>query len=283
MKRLLLWVACATLLLAGPFVASAAAQAPGSPGQPRVVAHADCSITLSWNRAAGATSYAILVVRYNGVDQGIVVPVGDRLELRGPLPMAGDWVFVVRADNMFGGTPSPPVSHFYSCAGAPPPPGGPPTDAPAWTTLNVGGSTVTGSFTPVAGATHYELEGTIQATGQVIIVPLGPNVAFSVPGVPAGNFLARVRGRNAFGAGPWSASRLIVVGVVLLSGDLQVTLAWNSTADMDLHVIEPSGRHVSWVSRNGTTAFLDRDDTNGYGPENIHVPVGRGAPGVYQV
>jgi hypothetical protein len=194
-------------------------------------------------------------------------------------------VFIVRAIHLNSGaqTDSPPLTHIHTCGGGLPPPGGAPSAAPTWTSLNVAGSTVNGTFTPVPDATHYELEGTIQATGQVIIVQLGPNVSFNVPGVPAGNFLARVRGVNGQGPGPWSAARLIVVGVVLQSGDLQVTLAWNSTADMDLHVIEPSGRHVYWANRTGATAFLDHDDTNGFGPENVYVPAGRAAAGVYQI
>ena len=49
------------------------------------------------------------------------------------------------------------------------------------------------------------------------------------------------------------------------------TLTWNTTADMDLHVIEPNGAHVYYGTPTGTTARLDVDDTNGFGPENIFV------------
>jgi hypothetical protein len=67
------------------------------------------------------------------------------------------------------------------------------------------------------------------------------------------------------------------------SGALQVTLTWDTTADMDLHVIEPNGTHVYYATPQGTTATLDVDDTDGFGPENILVPTNGAASGTYQV
>src|SRR3990170_355902 len=98
MKPLSLWVACAALLIAGPFVTSAAAQRPGSPGQPRVVAHGNCTITLSWNDAGGPSVIYSVLAALNGVFQASV-PVGNRLDIQGRLPLDGDWLLVVRASN----------------------------------------------------------------------------------------------------------------------------------------------------------------------------------------
>jgi hypothetical protein len=69
------------------------------------------------------------------------------------------------------------------------------------------------------------------------------------------------------------------------SGALQVTMTWNTTADMDLHVIEPNGTHVFYAlpAPSGGTARLDVDDQDGFGPENIFVPMGGAAAGTYQV
>jgi hypothetical protein len=67
------------------------------------------------------------------------------------------------------------------------------------------------------------------------------------------------------------------------SGALQITMRWNSTSDMDLHTIEPDTTHVFYSNPVGPTATLDVDDTDGLGPENIFVPVGRAAPGIYDV
>ena len=55
-------------------------------------------------------------------------------------------------------------------------------------------------------------------------------------------------------------------------GVITVTLTWNSSTDIDLHVYEPYGSHVSWLAEEGLSGFLDRDDRSGYGPEHYTVP-----------
>lgn len=83
------------------------------------------------------------------------------------------------------------------------------------------------------------------------------------------------------------------------TGDLQATLTWdtgnpnaqscsmdNGTSggvDIDVHVIEPNGDHVYFANRTGSTAQLDVDNQVALGPENIFVPPGGAAAGVYQV
>jgi hypothetical protein len=55
---------------------------------------------------------------------------------------------------------------------------------------------------------------------------------------------------------------------------LSLTLSWDGpTSDMDLHVIEPSGKHVWYGDINGNDGFLDVDDADGFGPENYVAPV----------
>ena len=53
---------------------------------------------------------------------------------------------------------------------------------------------------------------------------------------------------------------------------ITVTLTWNSSTDIYLHVYEPYGSHVSWLAEEGLSGFLDRDDRSGYGPEHYTVP-----------
>lgn len=64
----------------------------------------------------------------------------------------------------------------------------------------------------------------------------------------------------------------VVVKVLRLgTGALQISLAWTTATDQDLHVIDPTGTEISWenpTSRSG--GQLDRDDIDGYGPENIY-------------
>jgi hypothetical protein len=61
-----------------------------------------------------------------------------------------------------------------------------------------------------------------------------------------------------------------VQGVKIRVGDPQFTLIWDSTADIDLHVIEPGGKEIFWNDRKGNQGGeLDIDNCEGYGPENI--------------
>jgi hypothetical protein len=73
------------------------------------------------------------------------------------------------------------------------------------------------------------------------------------------------------------------------TGDVQVTLSWNSVADVDLHVVDPSGEEIYYISRQSASGGeLDLDSNAGClsdGPrnENITWP-SNGAPiGTYHV
>ena len=71
---------------------------------------------------------------------------------------------------------------------------------------------------------------------------------------------------------------------VLGTGDLQVTVTWDTDdTDVDTFVIEPDGTVVWWGMMQGPTATLDYDNTEGFGPENVFVPAGDAADGVYHV
>ena len=53
-------------------------------------------------------------------------------------------------------------------------------------------------------------------------------------------------------------------------GDVQITLTWDNTADLDLHVIDPQGERIAYFSPTSTSGgMLDVDDVDGFGPENI--------------
>ncbi len=67
-------------------------------------------------------------------------------------------------------------------------------------------------------------------------------------------------------------------------GDVQVTLTWETSADLDLWVTDPRGERIYYgnpISDSG--GELDRDDTNGYGPENIFWPRDGAPAGTYTV
>lgn len=67
-------------------------------------------------------------------------------------------------------------------------------------------------------------------------------------------------------------------------GDVQITLVWDNTADLDLHVYDPNSEEIWWKYKYSSSGgILDVDDTNGYGPENVYWAKGKAPPGNYKV
>lgn len=53
-------------------------------------------------------------------------------------------------------------------------------------------------------------------------------------------------------------------------GAFTVTLDWDGSGDVDLHVFEPDNTHVYYSSRQGAVGYLDTDNTTGFGPEHYY-------------
>lgn len=82
----------------------------------------------------------------------------------------------------------------------------------------------------------------------------------------------------------------VVDGVQVGTGDVRVTLTWNTTADIDLHVTDPMGFEIYFPSdheRSPSGGELDVDANAGCGNdqqvENIFWPAGGAPNGTYQV
>ena len=72
------------------------------------------------------------------------------------------------------------------------------------------------------------------------------------------------------------------------AGAITVTLTWGAQPDVDLHVFEPTNRHVYYSAMVGQFGELDVDDTSSYGPEHYVVSCGAlreraGAVGRYRI
>jgi hypothetical protein len=77
--------------------------------------------------------------------------------------------------------------------------------------------------------------------------------------------------------------RICVDVLRLGTGALQVSLSWNNGSDQDLYVTDPSGETISYTNKQSRSGgALDRDDTDGYGPENIYW-LNAAPDGTYQV
>lgn len=68
------------------------------------------------------------------------------------------------------------------------------------------------------------------------------------------------------------------------SGQVQITLTWDTTDDIDLWVTGPDGERIYYGDKHSSSGGeLDFDDTNGYGPENVYWPHNSAPNGTYKV
>lgn len=71
---------------------------------------------------------------------------------------------------------------------------------------------------------------------------------------------------------------------MLGTGDVQITLTWDSSSDLDLWVTDPSLEKIFYNHPSSLSGgILDIDDTNGFGPENIFWPENEAPQGEYLV
>ena len=259
------FVACAMVLASATLAAEAFAQTPGAPV---VTVLPNNVVQISYDAPVTPPSDTLLLATQNGSSIGPFL-IGVNTFVSSGSPVApGDYTVQVFWQT---GVVSP-VTAF--------------TVPAIKTTLHpptVNGNSVILTWDPLPSATGYELEVFIVGTGQTFNLPVGNQTSLTVPNVPAGSYVVRVRGRNAFGVGPYSEKILVNMGPTIRVRDLEITLTWNTLADIDLHVVEPNGAHVYWENRTGVTAFLDVDNTTGFGPETISVRQGAAVAGIYEV
>jgi hypothetical protein len=130
---------------------------------------------------------------------------------------------------------------------------------------NVSG-TLAGFYVQVVGADRYfriPFTGTSSASGRVSVpVGLPTNVI-------EGTF--RVALCVYDNNGRVSAPAFATINVLELgTGAIQVSLSWDDTTDQDLYVTDPGNNIIYYNNSSSPTGGeLDRDDTNGFGPENI--------------
>lgn len=95
---------------------------------------------------------------------------------------------------------------------------------------------------------------------------------------------------RASGADGFSSDGSFYNGIALGTGDVQLTLTWDSTDDLDLHVVDPDGEEIFWNARTSTSGGqLDVDSNAACGGttttpvENIFWPSGESPDGHYEV
>lgn len=150
-------------------------------------------------------------------------------------------------------------------------------DAPAsgWTTERV--ITLTGRAKDTADL------GTLTVNGVERPLPIAGGAFSATFALGRGNNAIEVIAASRDGKGEPARDR-ITLHAEIPRVDLQVLLFWDTDrTDVDLHVTEPGGETVNYtnaVSRL-TGGRLDRDDTDGYGPEIYSL--GSAPSGAYEI
>jgi hypothetical protein len=127
----------------------------------------------------------------------------------------------------------------------------------------------------------YEITLPAAATSASLLLTVAQNVSL-------GTFqLSFAVGGSRTTLGPYASQALSLISVG--TGDVQVSISWNSTADVDLHVVEPGGEEVYYgndISATGGELDLDSNaacGTDGPRNENITWPTGSAPTGEYIV
>lgn len=68
----------------------------------------------------------------------------------------------------------------------------------------------------------------------------------------------------------WSKKSITFKALDVGTGDVQVSLTWDTETDVDLWLTEPNSNKIWYANKQSSTGGeLDFDNTSGYGPENI--------------
>jgi len=163
------------------------------------------SVTITWNGAAGATSYVLEAGNAPGASNvGTFLTAGTGLAAAG-VP-AGGYYVRVRGRNANGtGAASAELPIAVGCTFP---------AAPDTFTGSASGQTVTLGWSVAAGVTQTIVEAGVTPGFTTPIVTIGfaaPQAGVAFPGVPPGTYVARVRAVNACGQSTPSVEQTIVV------------------------------------------------------------------------
>lgn len=156
-------------------------------------------------------------------------------------------------------------------------------------TVNAGSAFTRVIFSVDGLNNYYELTLPAGVSTQGIVISANPAAYASNM-----TFAYAVADAQGVGAYARQAMRFLQVG----TGDIQISVAWDDSADVDLHVIDPNGDHIFFGNRtvgSGGTLDLDanaacgRNTPPGGGEptfvsnENVVWPAGTAIPGQYVV
>ena len=210
----------ATTLLATPSGLSAAA--------------ASTTITLSWSAVTGATGYD---VRLGATGDVTAVASGTSHTFSG-LTADTAYTLYARARNSSG------TSAWASVAATTVPP------APSGLSVSAMGTTITLSWSAVAGATGYDVKQ--GENGAVVAVPSGTSHAFS--GLTEDTaYTLYVRARNGGRTSAWSSTNASIPGLTVIAATRNsLTLSWNAVPRATSYDVKRGAGGATTVVSSGT-------------------------------
>ncbi|MGQ0721365.1 MAG: YfaP family protein [Candidatus Eiseniibacteriota bacterium] len=153
------------------------------------------------------------------------------------------------------------------------------SDAPFETVYVAGSSPISALFIPVSG--FFEIPMPVSGTSADVLLTFPQ----ALPSEDFELYFAVGDAEGQVGTVAETPFNALVVG----TGDVQVTVSWDSEADVDLHVVDPAGNEIYWADRQSPTGGqLDLDSNaacagDGVSNENITWGVGLAPQGTYTV
>lgn len=136
-----------------------------------------------------------------------------------------------------------------------------------------------GLFSPVSGFFEVALPAPVTSASLLLAFPQV---------LPPGAFDLYFSVTDATG-NVGSVAEMTFNALIVGTGDVQVTVTWDTDADVDLHVVDPSGQEIYWAARQSQSGGeLDLDSNaaclvDGVRNENITWGVGAAPQGTYTV
>lgn len=114
-------------------------------------------------------------------------------------------------------------------------------------------------FSVPGNSDHWELQLAAPVTSVTVLIVIAVEVPKTV-------FTLQVAGGGASNTGAYQSTNLGVIFVG--TGEIQTNVTWDTPADVDLHLIDPSGKEIYYAARNSPTGGqLDLDSNAGCGSD----------------
>ena len=108
---------------------------------------------------------------------------------------------------------------------------------------------------------YWEITLPLAVTVEELVITLGQNV-------PASAFTMNFAAGSAGGLGTFESEAVAVI--VVGTGAIQVSVTWNSNADVDLHVVDPASTEIYWFNSSSPSGgVLDLDSNAACAGDNI--------------